>query len=287
VKTAQPSNTETSQTERTELYGGQVVIEFTKKGHKYTVTDKGKTFKPPSVTGITGVIDKSGPISGWAVNVTLDAIKHAIHPNIAYPPETLEKIWVAAKKQHYFQKKEAADIGTNAHKWLQLYFAGKNPELPKPELPYRAAVDAGLKWATQHNVRFLDSERPIYSRKYKFSGRMDGLAIVDDYLTLVDFKTGNGIYDEAWLQTAAYDFAYEEEMNTINANEKGTFIIPQRLVIRLGKLDGHFYSQIQNRDTLKKDWKGFLGAKQLYTRLAEMKKEGKETDTSKSWLDEE
>jgi hypothetical protein len=267
-------------TERTKLYGGKVICEFNPTKHKYTISVDGKPpIKVPSVTQITGTIDKSGPLMNWAVNVTLDAIKHAIHPNIAYPPETLEKIWVAAKKQHYFQKKEAADIGTNAHKWLQLHFAGKNPELPKPELPYRAAVDAGLKWAEQHNVRFLDSERPIYSRKYKFSGRMDGLANVDNLITLVDFKTGNGIYEEAWLQTAAYEIAYEEEFPGVK--------LIQRAVIRLGKLDGHFYSQIQNRDTLKKDWKGFLGAKQLYTRLAEMKKEGKETDTSKSWLDEE
>jgi hypothetical protein len=267
-----------TQIERTELYGGQVVIEFAKKGHKYTVTDKRKTFKPPSVTNITGVIDKSGPISGWAVNVTLNAIKNAIHPNIPYDSETLEKIWVSAKKQHYFQKKEAADIGTNAHKWLQLYFAGKNPELPKPELPYRAAVDAALKWVEQHSVQFLDSERPVYSRKHKFSGRLDGYGKVDGKFSIIDFKTGNGVYEEAWLQTAAYDFAITEETE---------MRFEQRVIIRLGKLDGHFYSQIQNRDTLKKDWKAFLGAKQLYTRLSEMKKEGKETDTSKSWLDEE
>ena len=107
---------------------------------------------------------------------------------------------------------------------------------------------------------------------------MDGIAFVDDRNTIVDFKTGNGIYEEAWLQTAAYNSAWEEE-----TGEK----IEQRLVIRLGKTDGHFYSQIQPRKTLKPDWNGFLGAMKLHKRLAELKKLKKESDTSKSWLDEE
>jgi hypothetical protein len=278
VKIAQQPNIESPQIQKTSLYGGQVLIEFNPKGHKYTVTDGDKVFKPVSVTGVTSVCDKSGPLVGWAVNVTLDAIKHAIHPGIPYDKETLDKIWAAAKKQHYYQKKEAADIGTNAHAWLQLYFSGKNPELPSKEMPYRAAVDAGVKWAEQHNVQFLDMERPVYSRKHKFSGRMDGKALVDNVLTLVDFKTGNGVYDESWLQTAGYNIAFEEE-----TGEQ----IEQRLVIRLGKLDGHFYSQIQPRKTLKPDWNGFLGAMKLHKRLAELKKQEKESDTSKSWLDEE
>lgn len=264
--------------ERTELYGGKVIIEFNPKGHKYTVTDGGKIIKPDSVTKIVGVIDKSGPLVGWAVNVTLDAVRKTLHSGIPYAPEELESIFAAAKKQHYFTKKEAGDIGHLAHAWALEYFSHKNPEIPPTTAPHRLAVDAILKWAEQHKVQFLDNERPIYSRKYKFSGRMDGLAMVDDKLTLPDFKTGNGVYEEAWLQTAAYDKAYEEEMDVE---------IEQRLVIRLGKADGHFYSQIQPRSTLKADWEGFLGAKKLHKRLTELKKLKKESDTSKSWLDEE
>jgi hypothetical protein len=268
-----------SEVDRTELYGGKVVVEFQPKGHKYTVFVNGVPTKPPSVTSITGIVDKSGPISGWAVNTTLQSIREQIHPHWQYTEGQLEDIYKIAKKAIYIKKQEAATIGTNAHDWLAEFFSGKNPPLPSPDADYRPSIDAALKWIEQHPVCFLTNEKPIYSLKHKFSGRMDGTALVDDQLTLVDFKTGNGIYDEAWLQTAAYNMALEEE--------HPDSIIDQRLVIRLGKLDGHFYSQIQPRKTLKPDWSGFLGAMKLHRRLAELKKLKKESDTSKSWLDEE
>ena len=273
--------------DRTELYGGKVVVEFKEKGHKYTVYVNGVPTKPPSVTNITGIVDKSGPIGGWAVNTTLDVCKRWVVANESYPQIELDRIWAMAKKAIYVKKQEAATIGTKTHDWLEKYF--KNQEmfhpLPDAKEDYRPSIDAALKWIEQHQVQFLVNEKPVYSLKHKFSGRMDGIAFVDGVKTLVDFKTGNGIYDEAWLQTAAYNIAYEEEQQA-----KGPFSgfeIEQRLVIRLGKLDGHFYSQIQPRKTLKPDWNGFLGAMKLHKRLAELKKLKKESDTSKSWLDEE
>ena len=212
--------------DRTELYGGKVVVEFKEKGHKYTVYVNGVPTKPPSVTNITGIVDKSGPIGGWAVNTTLDVCKRWVVANESYPQIELDRIWAMAKKAIYVKKQEAATIGTNAHTWLAEFFSGKNPPLPSLDADYRPSIDAALKWIDQHRVEFWSNERPIYSLKHKFSGRMDGIAFVDDRNTIVDFKTGNGIYEEAWLQTAAYNSAWEEE-----TGEK----IEQRLVIRLGK----------------------------------------------------
>jgi hypothetical protein len=262
-----------------ELYNGKVKLQFEPNKHKYTVTVGGKTFKPVSVTGVTGIVDKSGPLIGWATNNVVNYIRDTVKPDRPYSETELEQILATAKKQSYYKKKEAANIGTDTHKWLELYFSGKNPQLPGESEHHRQAVEAALKWVEQHKVEFLFNEQPIYSVKYKFSGRMDGIASVDNTPTLVDFKSGNNIYDEAWLQTAAYNFAWEEE-------HKGAPEIDQRLVIRLGKTDGHFYSQIKNRKSLKPDWNGFLGALKLYTRLSEIKKESKELDTSKTWLDE-
>ena len=267
-----------SETQVTELYRGRVRVEFTQKGHKYIVYVDGKPTKPPSVTKITGIIDKSGPLVNWAVNMALDVCKENIAPKEWYSQEELNSIWAQSKKAHYVKKQEAADIGTNTHKWLEKFFASQIIDLPPQDADYRPSVDAAVKWSEQHKIQFLLTERPIYSIKYKFSGYTDGIALVDNKLTLVDYKTGNNIYDEVWLQTAGYQFAYEEE-----TGEE----IEQRLVIRLGKADGHFYSQVQPRKTLKPDFKAFLGAMALHKRLAELKKLKKQEDTSKSWLDEE
>src|SRR5262249_19750690 len=103
---------------------------------------------------------------------------------------------------------------------------------------------AAVEWMSQHNVRWLKTERKCFSRKYGYAGTMDGLAVVDsckdrlccphdftDRLTLVDWKTSNALYVEYLLQTAAYQQAYQEETGET---------IADRWVIRLGKDDAEF-----------------------------------------------
>src|SRR5208282_474239 len=187
------------------------------------------------VTTITGVVDKSGPIQGWTAKTTVNAFRELVKPGQSYSVQELDGFFEAARKSSYQKKQEAADVGTAVHKWLELYFHGLNPELP-PEDPYLSCVQAALAWIKQHNVQILENERPVYSLTYEVSGRLDGIGLVDGKKSLIDYKTGNGVYPEAWLQTAAYQSFYEEETPKSE--------IEQRVIIRLGKEDGKFYSTI-------------------------------------------
>jgi hypothetical protein len=258
------------------LYGGRVVIEFKEKGHKYTVWVDGVKTKPPSVTTVTGVVDKSGPISGWAVKTTIAACRELIKPGESYSVRELDNIFEKARKRSYTIKKEAADVGTAVHKWLELYFRGLEPEMP-PEDPYLSCVQAAMAWIKKHRVKILSNERPIYSIIHKISGRLDGIGLVDGKKSLIDFKTGNGIYPESWMQAAAYQFAYEEEVGDP---------IEQRVIIRLGKEDGRFYAAILPKEFWIHDFEGFMGALALYRRLSEIKKTEVEMSTNMDWLDE-
>jgi hypothetical protein len=265
---------------RSELYGGRVIIEFQEKGHKYSVWVDGKKTKPASVTQITSVVDKSGPIQGWAVKTTLAACRELIKPGEYYSVQELNEIFETARKSSYQYKKEAADVGTAVHKWLELYFHGQNPDLP-PEDPYLSCVQAALTWVKEHNVEIIENERPVYSIERDVSGRLDGIGLVNGKKSIIDYKTGNGVYSEAWMQTAAYQGFYEEE------NPKSG--IEQRVIIRLGKEDGKFYSTVL--PSIREDagdYHGFMAAWSLYHRLKQIDKlkEKVEISTNKDWLDE-
>ncbi len=63
----------------------------------------------------------------------------------------------------------------------------------------------------QHKVKFVSTERIVYSKKHDYIGKMDAEAMVDGKRVLVDFKTSSGLYNSVRMQTAAYQKADEEE----------------------------------------------------------------------------
>jgi len=62
-----------------------------------------------------------------------------------------------------------------------------------------------LEWERQHKIEDVLLEQPFVSELYKFGGTLDRLCHLDgqDWLTLIDYKTG-GVYREHYWQIAAY-----------------------------------------------------------------------------------
>jgi translation initiation factor 2B subunit (eIF-2B alpha/beta/delta family) len=117
-----------------------------------------------------------------------------------------------------------------------------------------------------HNVRWLRTERKIYSRKYQYAGTLDGLATVDscqdvaccgriyqDELSLIDWKSSNHLRTEYLYQTAAYQQAEQEEFGCD---------IKARWILRLGKEDGKFEAWYEQN--FEQDFEAFLGCLNLY-----------------------
>jgi hypothetical protein len=126
-----------------------------------------------------------------------------------------------------------------AHDWLELYIKawmaddqvtiqGLMTQMCKDERATNCAI-AALDWMKAHNVRWLSTERKVYSKKHDCCGTLDGFAWTDsctdtsccpapykDHLSLIDWKTANWLYVEFLFQTAAYlgflleEFKHEE-----------------------------------------------------------------------------
>jgi len=200
----------------TTLYGGKVVVKFYEKSHQYWVSrDFGKTFKRKGgVTSIIGIKDKSRPLGIWQQGMTLDFLLDTLERGIVIDHDKA----VEAVIQHELYLEKAQDIGKEIHGWIEFYIRHNLKEKGYENLPAMpnfpeaiTGVNAFFEWEKEHKVKWLSTERVVYSLKHDYVGQMDLEAMIDGLKCLSDFKSSNGLYNGVRMQTAAYQAADVEE----------------------------------------------------------------------------
>ena len=269
------------------LYKGSVKVKFFPESHQYWVNGKRKT----GVTTLIGIKDKSRALMTWKGQRIIDYLLKKLKTG-----KIDERAIVIASYIDEIEKEEAAAFGSAIHEWAEGYI---NFKLKKskvmPDMPeikqVQVGVNAFLDWEKEHKVKFLSSERVVYSKKHDFIGKMDIEAKIDGDLCLVDLKSSNGLYNAVNLQTAAYLRADEEESGReykgrwavrlakydeaehIEREEKKQFI--KRIVAEYRKSEYKEYpipeyqafeaKYLDPQDGLiDRDYKAFLHAKELY-----------------------
>lgn len=198
------------------LYNGEETIIYNDETHSYWRLDKENPTKKgeprkvrlPGVTTILGVLNKPALLN-WAVGVTVEYLRQHLDKIEEDPNLLLQE----AKEESERIKQEAADIGSEIHEWIEQHIQGLSPEIPADENVKRGVISF-LDWESQNKVKYLETEKVVYSRQYGYVGRLDILAEVNGGIYLVDIKTGNAIWPEHALQTAAYLKADMEERGT-------------------------------------------------------------------------
>ena len=266
-------------TKEVSLYGGTEKITFYPDSHRYKKNDKWLK----SVTGALDVINKPHLIF-WAVNLACDHISEILSSGKNVLVSDIEE----ARHKHQDRLKEAGDLGTAVHKWAEDYIKGNNPDLPEDDRVLNG-VTGFLQWVEEHKVKFVSSERLVYSKKYNFVGHMDAEAIIDGKLCVIDFKTSKKpkcqkckggkklktggiqtelfaplckhkvVYPEWLFQTAAYQKAAQEE---------GTVYTGPRRIVRFDKENGGF--EVYTARKIQGDWYAFLGALAISKRKSEL-----------------
>ncbi len=106
---------------------------------------------------------------------------------------------------------ELADIGTLAHYLVECDVKGVNPDekvlADYSNNHYIAALTCYqkfLKWKIEVDFKPIKSELGFVSEKYRYGGTLDLYGLRLGKKTLIDFKTGSGIYPEAFTQVASY-----------------------------------------------------------------------------------
>ena len=202
------------------LYGGEVEIDFDEGRHVYS---SGGVLIP-GVTSILSRLSKEALIQ-WAANCATDYVRNNFTPEC-----DLEALLKDAKTAHRRLAREAANIGTEVHKYAEAVLKGDTHAII-PDGPAQKGCEAFLDWLDAHEVETLSSERVIFSKADWYAGTCDFYGMVNGVLTVGDIKTSGAIYPEMLLQTAAYIRAIEEETGDR---------VAQRIIIRVDKKTGVF-----------------------------------------------
>lgn len=230
-------------TESYSFYNGEIELRFDPEEHIYLLVKGSELIPQDGVTTVCHIIDKSTVLINWACKMMAEKLIASVH----FPIEEMEltKLILAAKSAHREKLEDAGVVGHTAHAWIEEYIKSDNRAciLPPEERAANCCL-AAMDWMNSHNVRWIHTERKIYSRAYEYAGTLDGVATVDscadvkccpepfkNRLSLIDWKSSNYLYTEFLLQTAAYQQAYQEETGEV---------IEDRWIIRLGKDDGEF-----------------------------------------------
>ncbi len=160
----------------------------------------------PGVTTVTGLLSKPSLVR-WANKLGLEGIDSAS------------------------VTEQSARIGTLTHAMICACLLGEafDPERADPGELRQAeeAFRCFLRWREEHSLRPILCEASLVSAKLRYGGTPDCYCILDGKPVLLDFKTGKRIYDEYFVQLAAYARLLREQ----------GYPVEELRVLRLGKAE--------------------------------------------------
>lgn len=189
----------------------KTMFEFQEKGHKYLLDGERMT----GVTTILSVLAKPQLIP-WASRMACEWIRENCeaqaygHANGKFEDAYLvpESDLQEAEKAHAKKRDDAADKGTDIHAQIENWVkeAIDTPHgYPLVSEDASEALKKFANWAAVNKVRFLSSEKPVYSREWFCAGTPDFTFEKDGKRFVGDLKTYKKIWDRVpHFQMAAY-----------------------------------------------------------------------------------
>lgn len=271
----------TNKTTKT-LYGGDVVIDFYPDSHRYKLV--GNKDYLISVTSATGVIDKSRFLIPWAVSLTAAHMRQYLEESTEnrFTKEELWPVIEEATTQHTVKKEEAATIGNQVHDFAAQFALAKGTGSELPGIPEEAderviaGINAFLDWYNANSVQFQAVEQLVYSRAHEYVGHFDVLAEVNGIPTVIDYKTGRGMYNEFFYQVSGYLHAHNEEHGGIE----------QSMILHFDKETGAVSSKILTKEDHESNLPVFLACLAIKKREKELSKSYYEQQKNRSTVDE-
>lgn len=173
-------------------------------------------------------------------------------------------------KKHEEERDKAADAGTACHEMAECHArqiefdASKySKEVLEKAMP---AFDAFKEWVDQTRLHIVESEISLVSELFSFGGTLDCM-LVNNKLSLGDYKTSNSIQITMLCQLAAYKILWEE--NYPQKPISGGFHL-----LRFSKpahkndpvhFSHHYWSQLDVAE------EAFLGMRKLYEHTKRLK----------------
>ena len=163
---------------------------------------------------------------------------------------------------------DKASIGSLAHLLILSELKKEEPDLKDYTGNQITQAKNCLKsyhsWAKGKEIDPIYIEERFVSDKLRFGGTPDFFGNIDKVATLIDYKSGKGIYPEYVLQVAAYFNLIEERGNKVS--EVRILNIPRAD-------DESFAEKVITREELENGWKIFQHLLAIYNLKGAIKKE--------------
>ena len=226
---------------------------FNKEEHYYELDGK----RMYGITTILGVIAKPALIQ-WAANM---AVQFVLDNYTETDNRSIEEICAEAKYAHRKKKESAGEKGTDTHSLIEDYIKlmitdqdGVAKSITNGH--DNPMVEHFIQWAVKNKIKFLVSEKQLYSESAWTAGTCDMTFEQAGKKYVGDVKTSSAIYPEHFYQMAAYRMMLEEMGETDFVGSA---------VIRIGK-DGKFNEDrdVKYRYDHETDLSAFLGALAIF-----------------------
>jgi len=248
------------------LYNDTVRLEFSPSGHRYKVFHKGvEIFGTKGTTTVIGIIDKPELLQ-WAANETNKTWVEGLKNN-PVDEVTIARLAKEAPVAWRVRRDTAGDLGTLIHAWIETYIKAKIAGTELPDSPINPIIQTSvlkfLQWERQNEIKFIASEKKVYSLKHNVAGICDFLYVNrDGHLCMGDIKTSKGIYKTFGIQLAAYKYMIQEENPKMQIDEM--------TIVRVGKDDGEL--EVKNVNDYQNNAKAFLACVILHNIIKPVKK---------------
>jgi len=159
---------------------------------------------------------------------------------------------------------DKAAIGTLAHQMIQDHLLQVDTDVsdysPKQVSQAENSVLSYLEWEKNHKIKPILIEEKMVSELYQYGGQLDIYANLDDTPTLIDLKTGSGIYPEMGVQLSAYRQLLIESGHNIE----------QCMILNIGRDETEDFQE-KKYENIEKYWAIFLHLKAVYDLKKEVK----------------
>jgi hypothetical protein len=173
-----------------------------RKNTAHTIYKNAEGKRLPSVTTITGLLDKP-QLRAWANRIGLDGIELGSYMD------------------------DLANVGTLAHAMIQAHFTGEQVDMneySKNDIDRAEnAMISFLNWVQTMPIKPVLNEAKLVNGE--FGGTVDMYCQIGDKKCLVDFKTGSGIFEEMGYQLAGYKILLEANGHKVD----------QAMIVRVGR----------------------------------------------------
>lgn len=195
----------------------------------------------PSVTTIIGLLNKPMLVK-WANNLGLQGID-----STKYVDET-------------------AKIGSLVHERIEAFLSGLEVDMsnytPNQIEASHNGFNKFMQWYEENDFKVIFTEHGLTSEVYKYGGTCDCYGIKDGKYVLLDFKTGKAIYDEYFIQLAAY----------VNMLLEAGHSVEKVILLRIGRNEeeGFEFREINVNELMGARWEIFLSLLNIYYKKKEI-----------------